>query len=95
MRRSLQKTRTNLLGRASFLLLLPLFACTTPDDAQEPASSESSLVDPVADPLGCPGGYCEEDNRGSDTVCRYGFHVDVYAVCGLTTAACCMPNRAK
>jgi hypothetical protein len=76
------------------LLLSSLLACASQD--QEPASTESAIVDPPpADPLGCPGGYCEEDNRGPETVCREGFHVNVYAVCGLTSAACCLPNGPR
>lgn len=45
------------------------------------------------DPISCEGGYCEPDNQASATVCRAGFHVEVYRLCGPDAAACCMRDR--
>src|SRR5262245_56565055 len=90
--------------KISYLLvpvLLSAFVvgCLASSSESEPPSSEAEppvgisdeeLSTKVTDPLHCPRGYCEPNNRASRTRCRKGFQVNPYAICSNDgVSACC------
>ena len=80
----------------SIAFALSAVACLSSSAEPEPsaAAAEDELRGEVHDPLHCPHGYCERDNRASLTHCRKGFHVNPYAVCSNDgVSACCQRDE--